>query len=89
MDKLTATAISDLTKHFKDDNDYYTISGAINQVARMIHQSFINDFDKNVTDALLEVPYSLDKIADALNNIANELKQDRWKTKWDHILTHQ
>tara|TARA_Y100001951_G_scaffold100593_1_gene104249 strand:+ start:405 stop:650 length:246 start_codon:yes stop_codon:yes gene_type:complete len=81
MDKLTATAISDLTKHFKDDNDYYTISGAINQVARMIHQSFINDFDKNVTDALLEVPYSLDKIADALNNIANELKQDRWKTK--------
>ena len=78
MDK-TFQAISNIAESLSKSSDYSSVGRQIGNLTQTIRHSFINDYDKGVVDAIFEVNYSLNNIADALNNIANAIADTKEK----------
>ena len=74
-----SSAIDNLAEQIKEPQDFYTISGSIQKIGRMIHQGFVNDFDKNIVDAIYAVSESLDNLAKAVESEKIRPRQDNEK----------
>ena len=72
MDK-TFQAINNIAESLSKSSDYSSVGRQIGNLTQTIRHSFINDYDKGVVDAMFEVNYSLNKIADLIASNNPEL----------------